>query len=133
MPDPYTVTITAKSADSRPAKLPGRLSYVYHRERLRSERRRDHHLSRKRDTRAAIPSSPLLRLGTGPFMLKDFVPGDHATMVRNPNYFEAGVPYLSEVKFLYLPQPTTQVAAVQSGQADFITVSDPGAGCSPGE
>jgi peptide/nickel transport system substrate-binding protein len=55
-------------------------------------------------------------------MLKDFVPGDHATMVRNPHYWETGYPYLDAVKFLYLPQATTQVAAVQSGQADFITV-----------
>jgi len=63
--------------------------------------------------------------GTGPFMLKDFVPGDHATLVRNPHYFEAPYPYLDTVKFLYLPQPSTQVAAVQSGQVDFITVLTP--------
>lgn len=63
--------------------------------------------------------------GTGPFKLKDFVPGDHATIVRNPHYFQAPYPYLDAVKFVYLPQTTTQVAAVQSGQVDFITVLGP--------
>jgi len=60
--------------------------------------------------------------GTGPFMLKDYVPGDHATIVRNPRYFEAPYPYLDAVKYVYLPQPTTQVVAVQSGQVDFVQV-----------
>jgi len=63
--------------------------------------------------------------GTGPFMLSDFVPGDHATLVRNPHYFEAPYPYLDSVKYVYLPQPTTQVAAVQSGQVDFVQVLSP--------
>jgi peptide/nickel transport system substrate-binding protein len=58
--------------------------------------------------------------GTGPFMLKDFVPADHATIVRNPHYWQAGLPYLDSIKFSYLPQPSTQVAALQSGQVDFI-------------
>jgi peptide/nickel transport system substrate-binding protein len=63
--------------------------------------------------------------GTGPFMLKDFVPGDHATIVRNPHYWEQPYPYLDAVKFVYLPQTTTQVAAVQSGQVDFVQVLTP--------
>ena len=63
--------------------------------------------------------------GTGPFMLKDYVPGDHATIMRNPRYFEAPYPYLDAVKYVYLPQPTTQVAAVQSGQVDFVQVLTP--------
>lgn len=63
--------------------------------------------------------------GTGPFMLKDFVPGDHATAVRNPHYFEAPYPYLDAIKWVYLPQTTTQVAAIQSGQVDFVQVLGP--------
>ena len=58
--------------------------------------------------------------GTGPFVLKDFVPADHATIVRNPHYWQAPYPYLDAVKFLYLPQPATQVAALKSGAVDFI-------------
>jgi len=27
-------------------------------------------------------------IGTGPFILKDFIPGDSATLVRNPNYWD---------------------------------------------
>jgi peptide/nickel transport system substrate-binding protein len=58
--------------------------------------------------------------GTGPFMLKDFVPADHATIVRNPHYWQPPYPYVDAIKFSYLPQPSTQVAALQSGQVDFI-------------
>src|SRR5919204_2481340 len=58
--------------------------------------------------------------GTGPFVLKDFVPADHATIVRNPHYWQAPYPYLDTVKFVYLPQPSTQVAALKSGTVDFI-------------
>jgi peptide/nickel transport system substrate-binding protein len=63
--------------------------------------------------------------GTGPFMLKDFVPADHATIVRNPHYWQSPSPYLDAVKFVYLPQPSTQVAALKSSTVDFIIRLNP--------
>jgi peptide/nickel transport system substrate-binding protein len=58
--------------------------------------------------------------GTGPFMLKDFVPADHATIVRNPHHWQPPYPYVDAIKFTYLPQQTTQIAALQSGEVDFV-------------
>jgi peptide/nickel transport system substrate-binding protein len=59
--------------------------------------------------------------GTGPFMLKEYVPADHATLVRNPNYFESGFPYLNSIKLEFLPDVSTQIAALKSGTVDAMT------------
>lgn len=63
--------------------------------------------------------------GTGPWKLKEFSPADHALIVRNPTYFEAGLPYLDAVRFVFLPNASTQVAAIQSGSVDFIMELNP--------
>ena len=63
--------------------------------------------------------------GTGPWKLQEFVPADHATLVRHPNYFEAGLPYLDTIKFVFLPDPSTQVAALKSGSVDFLIELNP--------
>ena len=63
--------------------------------------------------------------GTGPWKLQEFVPADHATLVRNPNYFEAGLPYLDSIRFVFLPDASTQVAALKSGSVDFILELNP--------
>ena len=36
-------------------------------------------------------------LSIGPYILEEWVADDHLTFVRNPNYFEAGKPYIDEV------------------------------------
>lgn len=62
--------------------------------------------------------------GTGPFRMEEYVPGERAKMVRNANYWmkENGVnlPYLKEIRWIYLPDRLTQVAALQAGTADVI-------------
>ncbi len=58
--------------------------------------------------------------GTGPWKLKEFVPADHCLLVRNPSYFEAGLPYLDGIRFVFLPDASTQVAGLRTGSIDFI-------------
>lgn len=57
---------------------------------------------------------------SGPFMIKDRVQGDHITVVRNPNYYQAsaGFPYLDQVTFKIVPDQSTILADLQSGSVD---------------
>ncbi|MFC1943735.1 ABC transporter substrate-binding protein [Chloroflexota bacterium] len=66
-------------------------------------------------------------VGTGPFMLKDYVGGSSLTFVRNPNYWmndpffpENQLPYLDGFKFLIVPDQSTMVAALRTGRIDNI-------------
>lgn len=58
--------------------------------------------------------------GTGPFILKEFVPNDRAVMERNPNYFRSGRPYLDRLVLRVLPDTTTQTSALQNREIDGI-------------
>jgi len=68
-------------------------------------------------------------LGTGPFMLTDFVPNSSVTYVRNPNYWETDpigpgkgnkLPYLDGVKVLIIVDPSTRMAAFRTGAIDRL-------------
>jgi peptide/nickel transport system substrate-binding protein len=55
---------------------------------------------------------------SGPFTVKERVKGDHITVVKNPNYYLAGKPYLNQVTFKLFPDANTEVTALQAGQID---------------
>ncbi|MEW6266621.1 MAG: ABC transporter substrate-binding protein [Thermodesulfobacteriota bacterium] len=57
-------------------------------------------------------------LGTGPFKLKEFVPGEKVLFEKNPKYWKKGLPYLDSIEWLNIPDPATQVSALLSGQID---------------
>ncbi|MBL8058330.1 MAG: ABC transporter substrate-binding protein [Anaerolineales bacterium] len=58
-------------------------------------------------------------VGTGPFMFKEWIKGDHLTVVANPNYWRKGYPKVAEVVFKFLTDSATRVAAVQAGDVDI--------------
>ncbi len=62
-------------------------------------------------------------VATGPFMFKEFVPGDHVTMVKNPDYW-GEMPYYDEVYFQIVPDPATRESLVLSGDVD-LTINPP--------
>jgi len=57
---------------------------------------------------------------SGPFMMKESKPGDHYTVVRNPNYYLAsqGLPYLDSVVFRIVPNQDTILKDLQAGTID---------------
>lgn len=56
-------------------------------------------------------------VGTGPFTFKEWVQGDHVTMVRNPDYWGKQVA-LSEATFKFISDPTAAFAAMMAGDVD---------------
>ena len=58
--------------------------------------------------------------GTGPYMLKELVPGDHVTLVKNPAYHKPGLPYLDTLELRIMKDPLTASTALRTGQIDFV-------------
>jgi len=53
----------------------------------------------------------------GPFVVSDWRSGESITMVRNPNYYEEGKPFLDTLIFRIAPEPAAQTALMISGEA----------------
>lgn len=58
-------------------------------------------------------------VGAGPFVVSNWVSGESITMTRNPNYFEAGKPYLDSLVFRIVPEPTAQTAMMLNSEAQM--------------
>jgi peptide/nickel transport system substrate-binding protein len=69
---------------------------------------------------AHIPPADLRTrcVGTGPFKLKEYRPGEVIEFVRNPDYFIKGRPYLDGIRFVIIKERGTRIAALQTGQLD---------------
>jgi peptide/nickel transport system substrate-binding protein len=59
-------------------------------------------------------------IGTGPFMMKEWVPNDHITLVKNPNYWQPGHPYLDSVVFKFIPDSQTRVVDLETGAVNVL-------------
>jgi ABC-type transport system substrate-binding protein len=66
-------------------------------------------------------------IGTGPFILKDFVSSSSATMTKNPDYWgyderypQNKLPYVNTVKMLVIPDPATAMAGLRTGKIDVL-------------
>jgi len=70
---------------------------------------------------------PPAAIGTGPFVFKEWVPGDHVTLVKNPSYWNAsaGGPYLDEITFKPITDSTATLNAIQSGGVDLVQAISP--------
>lgn len=59
-------------------------------------------------------------VGTGPFMFSEWRRGDSIVLVRNPNYHEAGKPFLDRIVFRVIPDTQSRGAAIESGAVDMV-------------
>ena len=57
-------------------------------------------------------------IGTGPFVFKEWVRGSHAVYARNPDYWDAGKPYLDRLVVRFIPDPAARAAAIEPGVVD---------------
>ncbi len=69
-------------------------------------------------------------VGTGPFMLTEYMRGSHAILSRNPTFWEKNpigpgkgdqLPYIDQVKWLVVPDESTQHALFRAGDIDILS------------
>jgi len=66
-------------------------------------------------------------IGTGPFMLIDYVPSTSVSFVKNPNYWmkdplhpENTLPYVDGINMLIVPDASTRQAALRVGKTEIL-------------
>jgi len=71
-------------------------------------------------------------VGTGPFVFKEWVPKDHITLVKNPDYNwgssffkHTGPAYLDQVIFKVIPAGDVRVGTLKSGEIQYADDIDP--------
>ena len=65
-------------------------------------------------------------MGTGPFILKEWVRGVRLRFERNPHYFRPGEPYLDAIEVLVNVDWTTQAMMIERGELDVeFLITDP--------
>jgi peptide/nickel transport system substrate-binding protein len=64
-----------------------------------------------RDTRAHP-------IGTGPFKFIEFKPNESVKVVRNPDYWKPGRPYLDAIEYTIMSTPATAILAFAAGKFD---------------
>lgn len=74
-------------------------------------------------------ASPTEPVGSGPFVVSRFVPGDTMVVERNPDYWLTdsdgeSLPYLDEIEFRVIPDPDVRFTALRAGDVDLLASSD---------
>ena len=68
-------------------------------------------------------------IGTGPFKLVEFQPNEWIKVVRNPDYWKPGRPYLDGIEYTMIPSRSTAILAFIAGKFDmtfpYVTVTIP--------
>ena len=64
-------------------------------------------------------------MGTGPYMLKERVPDVRTVLVANPTWWDKPVGNVTEAIFTRIANPSTRVAALLSGEIDFVYTVPP--------
>lgn len=112
--DPMTLEIVTKAPD---ATLLYQLAWI-----MMSSPGQWEKLGKNWDAFAKTPS------GTGPWKMTLFAPRERAEMVPNTNYWDkARVPKLDKLVLVPLPEANARVAALRSGQVDWIEAPAPDA------
>jgi len=112
--DPMTVILVAADPwASLPSTLSGQIGFI----------------AAPAQLDAPKPASSNQPIGTGPFMQKEWVPDNHWSGTRNPNYWRTDakgtkLPYLASIEFRPVVDPQSRVSALLSGDLDMMVVSE---------
>lgn len=74
----------------------------------------------------------LAPIGTGPFIVDEWVPQDHVSLVRNDDFTTGpadrahdGAAYLDGIEWRFIPDSASRYAALQAGEVDIIDNAQP--------
>ncbi|OAI42155.1 hypothetical protein AYO38_03155 [bacterium SCGC AG-212-C10] len=59
-------------------------------------------------------------VGTGAFTFKELVLDNRIVVARNPSYWQSGLPYVNEIRFLSVPDEDTAVNGLKSGSINLF-------------
>lgn len=83
-------------------------------------------------TKEQVESGDGHLVGSGPFMLGEWIVGQSITLTKNPDYQwgppvvdNQGPPYLDEFVYQVIPDASTQLAALKSGEVDIMFINLP--------
>ncbi len=65
---------------------------------------------------AAFSQHPV---GSGPFVVTRWLHGQELDLAPNPYYWQTGLPYLSAVRMLYVPNDNTRILNIRTGAVDI--------------
>ena len=71
-------------------------------------------------------------IGTGPYMVEEWVEADHITLVKNPNYTwgssfftNTGAPFFDTIEYKVIPDGSVRTGTLISGETQYIDEIDP--------
>jgi peptide/nickel transport system substrate-binding protein len=74
--------------------------------------------------KAGAPAFSRAPVGTGPFVFKEWSPGDHILFTRNAKYY-GGAPKVNSVKFIFATQASTRLNLLATGGAHLVNNLSP--------
>ena len=63
-------------------------------------------------------------IGSGPFILDSWVPGNHFIAKKNPNYWQKGLPYLDSIEYRPILETQSRDNSLANGGIDILHSSD---------
>jgi peptide/nickel transport system substrate-binding protein len=64
-------------------------------------------------------------VGTGPYKFVEWARGDHITIEKNPDYWGDNPSNVSTVTYVFVPEPSTRLSGLISGEYDITTNMSP--------
>lgn len=64
-------------------------------------------------------------VGSGPFVFKEWEPGNRIVVEKNPNYWEKGKPYLDRIVFIQTANPVVSIPRLLTRELDYIAQLGP--------
>src|SRR5260370_30424087 len=58
-------------------------------------------------------------IGTGPFKFVEYKPNELIRLIRNPDYWKPGRPYLDGIEYTIIPNLSTRMLAFTAGKVDM--------------